>query len=285
MFIIGVSLSAAACANAPPTSTTMPLGFEATPPRGYVDFCERAPTECNASDPQLAEMRTEANNAETAAAVSALTYDWSAAFKRPAPASEPAKAAEAQPVSYDWSAVFAKAKAQREITAISANTVSGLTVTPARPGAPGLLPMTRETWALLARINDSVNRAIVPQEVVKTYGVSDYWAEPLESGVRYGDCEDYVLEKRHALAAAGVPASALSIAVVQTDRGETHAVLVVATSTGEYVLDNRTPWILPWAQAAYRWRERQVAGSASQWAFAAAPSAQPGARFLIASAR
>jgi predicted transglutaminase-like cysteine proteinase len=294
VFIIGVSLSAAACASAPPISTTMPLGFAATPPRAYVDFCERTPAECNVSGPELAEMRLQANNAAaTAAAVSAIAYDWSAAFKLPAKAAlaaqtpaEPARAAEAQPATYDWSAVFAKAKADGELAAISANTVSGVTVTPLRPGAPALLPMTRETWALLMRVNDSVNRAIVPQEDIATYGVSDYWAEPLESGVRYGDCEDYVLEKRHALAAAGVPASALSIAVVQTDRGETHAVLVVATSTGEYVLDNRTPWILPWAQTSYRWRERQVAGSASQWAFAAAaPSSQPDARFLIASAR
>jgi predicted transglutaminase-like cysteine proteinase len=267
----------------------MPLGAAATPPRAYVDFCERTPTECNVSGVQLAEMRVEADRATASAAISAITYDWSAVFK-PAPAVQEASAARtqpkagAQPLVYDWSSVFGKDKARRELAAISTNTVSGLTVTPPHPAAS--LPMTPESWALLMRVNDSVNRAIVPQDDIKTYGVSDYWAEPLEAGIHYGDCEDYVLEKRHALAAAGVPLPAMSIAVVQTPRNETHAVLVVATSTGDYVLDNRTPWILPWKQADYRWRERQVAGSASQWAYAAGtPAAPPRPGFLIASAR
>jgi predicted transglutaminase-like cysteine proteinase len=287
--IIGFTLSAAACASAPVPSSSMPLGFAAPPPRAYVEFCERTPAECGASGPELAEMRLDAEHAASSAAVSAITYDWSAAFKRVAPpAAEPSTtvgARNAQPLAYDWSAVFAKAKAQGELVAIATDTVSGLTVTAPR-GALGTLPMNRETWTLLTRVNDSVNRAIVPQDDVKTYGVSDYWAEPIQTGVRYGDCEDYVLEKRHALAAAGVPQQAMSIAVVQTDKGETHAVLVVATSSGDYVLDNRTPWILPWTQSGYRWRERQVAGSASQWAFAAAqPQQPPNGGFLIASAR
>jgi predicted transglutaminase-like cysteine proteinase len=269
----------------------MPLGASATPPRAYVDFCERTPGECNVSGPELAEMRIEADRATASAAISAITYDWSAVFKPPtlavaavqqASARRPQPAAGPQPLTYDWSGVFAKAKAQRELVAISSNTVSGVTVTPS-PAAN--LPMTRENWALLMRVNDSINRAIVPQDDIKTYGVSDYWAEPLEAGIHYGDCEDYVLEKRHALAAAGVPPKAMSIAVVQTARNETHAVLIVATSTGDYVLDNRTPWILPWSQADYRWRERQVAGSASQWAFANTPAAPPRGGFLIASAR
>lgn len=289
VLIIGASLTAAACASAPPPSTSMPLGFAATPPRGYVQFCERAPAECNVSGAELAQMQTESNAATASAAVSAITYDWSAVFKPAASADAPSARAPAaqngaQPITYDWSAVFAKAKAQRELATISANTLSGVTVTSPH-GAPASLPMSRETWELLERVNDSVNRAILPQDDIKTYGASDYWAEPLESGVRFGDCEDFVLEKRHALAAAGVPLKAMSIAVVQTDKGETHAVLVVATSHGDYVLDNRTPWILPWNQAGYRWRERQVAGSASQWAFAAQPEAQPRAGFLIASAR
>jgi predicted transglutaminase-like cysteine proteinase len=271
----------------------MPLGAAATPPRAYVDFCERAPAECNVSTTELAEMRVEADRATATAAISAISYDWSAVFKAPpggtsvrqVSASAPQPEGRAQPLTYDWSSVFGKAKAQRELAAISVNTVSGLTVTPPAAGAAPL-SMSRETWALLTRVNDDVNRAIIPQDDTKTYGVSDYWAEPLEAGIRYGDCEDYVLEKRHALVAAGLPQQALSIGVVLTEKGDTHAVLVVATSTGDYVLDNRTPWILPWRQAAYRWRERQVAGSASQWALAAVGAArQSHGSFLIASAR
>jgi predicted transglutaminase-like cysteine proteinase len=248
----------------------MVLGAAATPPPGFVDFCERMPAECNVSRPELAEMRVEVNQAASGAAVSAITYDWSAVFKRPATAAATSRQ-------------IARVDEQGRVTTVSDNTLSGVTVT--APAKSTVLPMTRETWALLKRVNDTVNLAIIPQDDEKTYGVPDYWAEPIESGVRYGDCEDYVLDKRHALIAQGVPAQALSIAVVKTFKSETHAVLVVATSTGDYVLDNRTPWILPWSQTSYLWRERQVAGSASRWAFAAV-SPEPGhGSFLIASSR
>lgn len=135
--------------------------------------------------------------------------------------------------------------------------------------------MTPVTWALITRTNDAVNRAIRPQTDLATYGVSEFWTTPLENGAKFGDCEDYVLEKRRALLAAGVPATALSIAVVRTRRNDAHAVLLVASDAGEYVLDSLTPWVLPWMQTRYQWRERQVAGSASRWAMAAAQDSPP----------
>lgn len=265
----------------------MRLGYAAAPPRGFVEFCARQPGDCNVSAPELAQMRIAANTASSAAAVSAIGYDWSSAFRtrEPAarsPAPPPVTATAAAP--FDWSSVFTRAQAQDDIVRTSLERGPTGQEGPGKGHAAVVPTMNRETWSLLTRVNDSVNRAIAPRDDIETYGVSDYWATPLESGVRYGDCEDYVLEKRHQLMAAGLPTDALSIAVVLTDKDETHAVLVVATSTGDYVLDNRTPWILPWAQTAYRWRERQVAGSASQWAFADTPPG-PRASFLIASTR
>ena len=56
---------------------------------------------------------------------------------------------------------------------------------------------------------------------------------------RVGDCEDYALTKRSELIRAGVDASALRVAVVKTRQGIAHAVLVVKTSRGDLVLDNR----------------------------------------------
>ncbi|THD77661.1 MAG: hypothetical protein E7812_12940 [Phenylobacterium sp.] len=283
-------MSAAACASLPQASTPMAFGFAASPPRGFVDFCERQPGDCNATGPELAEMRIAANTATSSTAVSAITYDWSRAFaeRRSAPADSGGQASliPAASTRFDWSGVFVRVKAPAGSSQDPASRMGAIHRT--APAAAPTATMNRETWSLLTRVNDSVNRAITPRDDLSTYGVADYWATPLESGVRYGDCEDYVLEKRHELMAAGLPQSALSIAVVLTDRGETHAVLVVATSTGDYVLDNRTPWILPWAQTAYRWRERQVAGSASQWAFAAGPVTPQDptrASFLIASTR
>jgi predicted transglutaminase-like cysteine proteinase len=56
--------------------------------------------------------------------------------------------------------------------------------------------------------------------------------------VGYGDCEDYVLTKRRILHDNyGVSFSNLLIAVVQA-RNELHAVLIVRTDKGFYVLDN-----------------------------------------------
>ncbi len=74
-----------------------------------------------------------------------------------------------------------------------------------------------------------------------------------------------MLEKRGALIADGVPAEALSIAIVQTRWGETHAVLLVNTDQGEIVLDSLSDWIKPWRKAPYRWVERQAPGHQLTW--------------------
>ena len=66
--------------------------------------------------------------------------------------------------------------------------------------------------------------------------------------------------------------SALSLAVVLTPRGERHAVLVLSTDRGDYVLDSLTPWIVPWRQSGYRWLERQVAGARDHWVMVADPA-------------
>jgi len=58
------------------------------------------------------------------------------------------------------------------------------------------------------------------------------------SGGAAGDCEDFALTKMQALRAAGVPAGAMSMAVVRTPRGEGHAVLVVRVRGARLVLDN-----------------------------------------------
>lgn len=81
----------------------------------------------------------------------------------------------------------------------------------------------------IRRINDAVNREIKP-----TREKRDIWSV----NVKKGDCDDYVMTKRHRLIRAGIPASALRVAVVRTRMGEGHAVLIVKTTAGEFVLDN-----------------------------------------------
>jgi predicted transglutaminase-like cysteine proteinase len=120
----------------------------------------------------------------------------------------------------------------------------------------------------LRTVNSQINRSIRRASDRQTFGREDFWAVP-EDGATSGDCEDYVLAKRHALVAAGVPSAALSIALVRTRQGEMHAVLLVATENGEVVLDNLSPWVLPWAEAPYAWLDRQAAGT-GKWVRVAA---------------
>ena len=142
----------------------------------------------------------------------------------------------------------------------------------------GPVSLDSEVWTEVEAINRQVNRAIVYRSDISEHGKSEVWSRPLAEGRTTGDCEDSVLEKRHALIAAGVPMRALSIAVVRTMRGETHAVLLLDTDQGEYVLDSLSNKIQPWRKTGYEWRERQIAGSMTSWAMVADPRNQAPSR-------
>lgn len=121
----------------------------------------------------------------------------------------------------------------------------------------------RDQIKLLNRVNQQVNRDVKKANDSDLYGQEEYWALPRAvDGKLYGDCEDFALEKRRQLIAAGVPEAALSLAVAVTARGEGHAVLMVSTQNGDWVLDNLTPWATPWEDLNYHWVQRQVPGTA-----------------------
>lgn len=120
-------------------------------------------------------------------------------------------------------------------------------------------------WERVERLNREINTRIKHASDERAYGLSDYWVVPNGAFPR-GDCEDYVLAKRQALVEAGTPADRLAIALVETRWGEAHAVLLLSTPKGEYVLDNLTPRILHWTEVDYVWRERQLPGQPLAWA-------------------
>lgn len=130
-----------------------------------------------------------------------------------------------------------------------------------RPGrlvkAAGKVRMTASLHAQLANVNTAVNRQIEPVRDSKT----DSW----NVNVSRGDCEDYVLTKKARLLAGGWPSSALSIAVVRTRSGDKHAVLVVDTASGSYVLDNLNRNVVPISRAPYRFLTMQSSGSSRKW--------------------
>jgi predicted transglutaminase-like cysteine proteinase len=168
----------------------------------------------------------------------------------PAPASIGAPAGAAQP-------------ATEPATASVVPVLAAATPTAANDGK---LVLDAATWLRLRQINTYVNRAIRPASDLDVYGVSDWWVAPLSSGLApYGDCKDYVLEKRRELIGAGLPPRALSIALVRTAWGESHAVLVVATAQGDLVLDNLSGEIKPWDHTPYAWVARQSSTDPLVW--------------------
>jgi predicted transglutaminase-like cysteine proteinase len=108
-----------------------------------------------------------------------------------------------------------------------------------RPGGERTLAWSKDNRLLVATINRQVNARIRP---VNDSG--DVWS----ADVAAGDCEDFALTKRRALIAAGLPASALRMAVAKTASGEGQAVLLVKTDKGDFVLDNRTDRLWSWRQ-------------------------------------
>lgn len=111
-------------------------------------------------------------------------------------------------------------------------------------GGKAQVSASADVMATLKRVNRSVNASIRPR--------NDKGADVWSASASAGDCEDYVLAKRRQLIKAGLPSSALRIAYVKTRRGEGHAILVVNTAKGKFVLDNLTSAIKPLAQTGYR---------------------------------
>ncbi|HEX7774927.1 MAG TPA: transglutaminase-like cysteine peptidase [Parvibaculum sp.] len=119
---------------------------------------------------------------------------------------------------------------------------------------PSDLPLTPGRWTELNTVNDFVNRQPQVSDLAH-YGVAEYWTYADARGG--GDCEDLALEKRRLLVSQGWPADALLIATVREWNGDGHAVLLVETAAGEFVLDNKNWRIVPAAETPYIWRARQ----------------------------
>ena len=64
---------------------------------------------------------------------------------------------------------------------------------------------------------------------------------------------------------AGWPREALLIGVVVGEESPFHAVLIVRTSKGEFVLDNMTDEIRDWRDTGYTWVIRQSTKSPERW--------------------
>lgn len=119
---------------------------------------------------------------------------------------------------------------------------------------PEQVTLTPKLWNTIVGINSRTNREIAAITDEEHWGVVDRWDLPADGK---GDCEDYALLKRVRLAEAGLPRRALLMTVVIDEENAGHAVLMIRTDRGDYVLDNKRNAILPWSQTGYVYVKRE----------------------------
>ena len=121
--------------------------------------------------------------------------------------------------------------------------------------------LTKKRWKQLVHINKFVNHKIKPVSDQDLYGKVEHWTFPKNSG----DCEDYVVLKRHLLMSRGWPSGSLLITVVRDENGDGHAILTARTSKGDFILDNKRDAVQTWNNIPYRFYKRQSALNPLVW--------------------
>jgi predicted transglutaminase-like cysteine proteinase len=262
VLLLAISNSAHAQPWSQIPAIAIPSGRIAPPPLGYLDFCQRHADQCGPDS-----QRSIARAADHGLAFAEARED------RLIPSSTGGTGFSGS--SFDWRRAFAAMKmsegpgaAQGDLQAAIGNSdENGLNHESGdhSDAVPDSIAMTHQTWQQFETVNREVNVGVRSVSDITHYGVEDYWELPFEGGNGAGDCEDYVLQKRKILMSQGVAMNALSIALVKTSWNEPHAVLLVRTDKGDYVLDNLTPLIKPWKSVAYTWIKLQSRNDPDVW--------------------
>jgi len=121
--------------------------------------------------------------------------------------------------------------------------------------------LTRKRWKDLVEVNAISNNTVKPLTDQEAYGVEEHWTYPNN----FGDCEDYVLLKRHMLIQRGWSPGDLLITVVLQPNGDGHAVLTVRTDRADYILDNLEGEVRQWNKTPYRYLKRQSSRHSGRW--------------------
>lgn len=119
-----------------------------------------------------------------------------------------------------------------------------------------------ELMRVAGLVNLHYNKVIEPADDYEIHGQEERWALPKDGR---GDCEDYALAKMAALLSAGVGSDRLLMTtVLDLDRNH-HAVLILRTDKGDYVLDNLTDEIKHWGETGYLYLRMQLPLDKKQW--------------------
>ena len=150
-----------------------------------------------------------------------------------------------------------------------------------RPAGAVRPRLTARQWEVVSRVNTFVNGDVRPATDDEIYGEAERWDYPSARG----DCEDYALLKQHYLEVLGLPRSALLLTVVLDDRQEGHAVLMLATSEGDFILDNRRDGVRRWSDSDYTFLKRQSQRDPRHWLALTPDPAAKAAALAARSAR
>ena len=116
--------------------------------------------------------------------------------------------------------------------------------------------------AEIVKVNRSVNRRTREVADITQFRVEENWSLPTARG---GECEDFALLKKRDLIQLGYPAQSLLIATVLDTNRRGHAVLIVRTDTGDFVLDNLTNRIKTWSDTGYIFLRMQNPKKPTGW--------------------
>jgi len=243
------------------------LGYSAALDQGMAAALAAASAETAA--PPLADARAEAAPAVSAAVSPAVSAAEPAAPKPSEPvrtasledATLPASALPAVHAAPLYTVVVENAKAPKGWSEFCKHYARECEV---RADKPQDIHLTSEVWDTLVAVNSSVNRDVRPMTDKRHWGRVNKWTYA-EDG--YGDCKDYVLVKQRRLIEAGLPRGSLLVTIVWTKQNQGHAVLIVRTDKGDYVLDNLSRQVLLWTKTSHDYVKRQSQTNPNAWVY------------------
>ncbi len=141
----------------------------------------------------------------------------------------------------------------------------------AGPLQPVDIVAAAKTMKELERVNKWVNSHIQPMTDLEHQGVISQWDYPTDGK---GDCDEFALLKRKILIEEGFPRQALLMTIVKAG-DEGHAILTVATTAGDYILDNLTDEMKLWDRTPYRFVKRQAQSDQNVWFQIGEPTSAP----------
>lgn len=126
----------------------------------------------------------------------------------------------------------------------------------------GVTKVSGSQLDIAVRLNRQINRQVQSISDQAQYARAEYWSLPTARG---GDCEDFALIKKKHLIEAGLDPQMLLVSTVLDRNRNAHAVLVMRTTQGDFILDNLHDEVLHWRQTGYTFLRMQDPANPIRW--------------------